>query len=199
MADKETINGVATLIYGASLPKTPEEAMIRVGSTPYSRAENYKLDPNFRPTPLENLYAPNAYYEFAGGNKKVEALKKGEIQDPELWKRSLQIAYGLETGTIKKTGDQFFHTPAEKARQAKAKSFNYKIVEVNKNISNGMNVKGEDSWDFMSYPKPKEVVKTKTVDYKDTYRSFPEAFNAAQKEGKKEFIWDGRPIAVKRK
>jgi len=200
MADKDTINGVATLIYGAALPETPEEAMIRIGSTPYSRAENYKLDPNFKPTVLENLYSSGAYYEFAGGNTKVEALKKGDIQDPELWKRSLQIAYGLEVGTIEKTGDQFFHTPGEQARQKKSKSFDYNLVETNKSIKSGNKVKDEDSWDFMSYKKPKEKgKKNKVIDYKDKYRSFPEAFAVARKEGKKEFIWDGRPIAVKLK
>ena len=157
MPDNGNIKSVATLIYGASLPNTSQEAMIRVGSTPYNRAANWKKDPNFAPTVQESLAMPNAYYEFSGSNKKVEALKQGKILDEKLFKRALAVAYGLETGTIEKTNDQFFHTPAERARQLKRKSFNYDLVSINKNLPNGAKGKGEDSWDFMSYKeKPKK-------------------------------------------
>jgi hypothetical protein len=159
MADDATIQAVAALIYGATLPDTPEEAMIRVGSTPYNRAANYKQDPNFAPTVIESLQMPNAYYEFSGSNKKVEALKQGKILDENLYKKALSIAYGLETGTIKKTNDQFFHTPAEKVKQTKSKSFNYNLVDTNANIKNGAKGKGNDSWDFMSYKAPKKKTK----------------------------------------
>lgn len=160
MPNDENINSVATLIYGASLPNTPQEAMIRIGSTPYNRAANYKKDPNFAPTVAGSLAMPNAYFEFSGGNKKVEALKQGKILDEKLFKRSLAVAYGLEMGTIEKSKDQFFHTPAERIRQTKRKSFNYSLVDTNKNILNGAKGKGEDSWDFMSYKeKPKKVKK----------------------------------------
>uniref|UniRef100_A0A6M3IPA2 Uncharacterized protein n=1 Tax=viral metagenome TaxID=1070528 RepID=A0A6M3IPA2_9ZZZZ len=156
MADNENIKSVAALIYGASLPNTPQEAMIRVGSTPYNRAANFNKDPNFGSTVQEALQMPGAYYEFSGGNKKVEALKQGKILDENLYKRALAVAYGLEMGTIEKTKDQFFHTPAERARQAKKKSFNYDLVDINANIKNGAKGKGNDSWDFMSYKEPKK-------------------------------------------
>jgi hypothetical protein len=159
MADDGNIQAVAALIYGASLPDTPQEAMVRIGSTPYNRAANYRKDPNFGTTVQESLYKPGAYYEFSGGNKKIEALKKGKILDENLYKRALSVAYALENGTIEKSKDQFFHTPAEKIRQAKKKTFNYSLVDTNANVKNGANGKGNDTWDFMSYkeaPKKKK-------------------------------------------
>ncbi len=158
MANDGNIQAVTALIYGASLPDTPQEAMVRIGSTPYNRALTSRQHPEFGSTVQEALYKPNAYYEFSGGNKKVENLKKGIIDDENLYKRALSVAYALENGTIEKTKDQFFHTPAERERQTKKKSFNYSLVETNANIKNGAKGKGNDSWDFMSY---KEVKKKK--------------------------------------
>ena len=158
MADDGNIQAVAALIYGASLPDTPTDVMVRIGSTPYNRAAASKQHREFGTTVQEALYKPDAYYEFSGGNKKVEALRNGKILDEDTYKRALSVAYALENGTIEKSKDQFFHTPNERARQTKAKSFNYSLVDINANVKNGAKGKGNDSWDFMSYKEPKKKV-----------------------------------------
>ena len=70
-------------------------------------------------------------------------------------------------------------------------------------VSNLLTPKMETSWQVpgtIGYPLPlAEAPEIKiSEDYKDRYKTFGEAFKAASHEkGKAQFIWDGKPIAIK--
>jgi spore germination cell wall hydrolase CwlJ-like protein len=117
MAREETIR-LANMIYG-EVGSLDEETMAKVGSTMFNRM--------------------NAGREQEFGLSQMDVLRKGynavkDSNDPYTWattgkfpnkdeegryKKALQVAYGLEMGSIPIQEGMFFFTPKEEARMRK--------------------------------------------------------------------------------
>lgn len=139
--DSEVL-ALASMIYG-EVGSTDHDTMVRVGSTALNRLDSGRAE-EFGGSLPEVLY--RGYYAVSNPNEPMKWAMEGKFpnKDEETrFKKSMQIAYGLKAGTIKREEGMFYFKPSEEKKLRKnKKAFNFDLVK---------KVNSDDNYNYYSY------------------------------------------------
>jgi len=141
----ERVKQLADIIYGENGGED-FDTMVMTGSSVLNREAAGK--PQEFGSDLAEV-GQKGYYAVSNNSDMFQQAQTGNFPDEKsstAYKRCVQAAYGLETGTIKKHSSQFSFTPVEEKRMRKAGK---KVFDFDKVVSTGKVGK----YNTYAYPK----------------------------------------------